>query len=1011
MVTGFTRLLNKAYYLFLLTAIQLHINQTFAADDTFIINRYTDDHGLPQNSIKGIGQDNLGFIWLISEKGPIRYDGQGQFRTFDELSETLKAIRMSALYKVDRSDELWARSEIGELVLLKSGKAALSENAQHEITRNFALQYPQNVHYNLSLPSPYPSDNPSHVFVPDGMEGGFIVSRDSISRIGKNGITVTSIYFPNDGPWHFAVHQGKLIYFSHSLDYVEIGSDLQPKTKKISGDLLQLPPGTSFTVYWNAASQQLFMYTEKNVYRLAEHNAENLHSTLLFAGFDFKKHDIITAFYLESQAQLFLGSATKGLFILKKRHFKLLGVGDRYPSNVYYNQTVLRNGLLVTDHGVAFDQNDQPHFSPILQRKEPKYGQIAGPNENLWILQADQILIMPPELDHIVGRKPFPDLPRFAFKDRASNYWFGGENGKLVRYDARADTFRAEASFPSKISYLERKSDNELLIGTVEGLFVFNLTYGTWQEISKFKNKLIRSIRNDSDRRFWITTYQHGFFLYEDGEMTTFPLDRNGYLSTSHCILEDQKGFLWISTNKGMFKVSKQQLLDYKQDESNHPFYFYYDRQWGLNTNEFNGGCEPCAIELPNGHLSFPSMDGLVQYDPLLITDEFPTGWIILDEVTLDKKPLLIHDTIQISRHFLRLDLKISTPFYGSPYNLQIEYMLQRSDGRPSNEWLPVNSPSNTLTFNELAAGNHAIKLRMRKGAHPQAFHYAVFHLYVPPMFHETRWFTVLFCLFIGALIWLTIYVRTRFILKQNRWLQQKVNERTADLKKQFDWQQRLSASITHDIKSPLNYVVKALQRVKKIAKTQGFLPDEMEQIYHSTQHLYNYSDNLTKLAKVTLMKEWLRFSEVRLFDIAQQQIVTFESLARSRGNVIYNHIPADTAVRSHADVLSIIIHNLLDNAIKFTENGEIMLSVEKDDCQQVVFRITDTGMGLHPDQIDYYNDDNNTAPMPDTNGQQSGLGLMLVKDMAQLIHAGFTIESELGCSTTITILLRRYEC
>jgi len=913
---------------------------------------------------------------------------------------------MSALYKGDNPDGLWAKSEFGELVLLKAGKAAVLPKAPHDAAGSFALNYRKNENYHLSLPSPYFNDAPSKVFVPDGTEGGFIVSRDSIWHIEKHRKASTAVYFPNEGPWHFVGYRGKLIYFSQTRDYIEIGKDLKIKEKKISGDTLKLSKNEHLTVYWNTASQQLFIYANQTIYHLEERTTGALHSTLLFSGFDFEQNDIITAFYLQPQRQLLLGSATKGLFVLSKKDFNVLGTGQ-FLKTVYYNQTLLPNGLLVTDYGAAFDQNGSPYFSTILQ-DEPKYGQILGPDGNLWILQPDNLRILSPKLDRIIERKPFPGQPRFAFRDHALNYWFGDENGLLLTYDASVDTFHTEAQLPSKITYLERKSDNELLIGTISGLFVFNTVDHALREIGSFKDKQIRSIRNESDHRYWVTTYQNGFFLYEDKKTSSFPLDKNGYLATAHCTLEDKNGFLWISTNKGLFKVSKRQLLDYIADTANMPYYFYYDKQSGFNTNEFNGGCEPCALQLPNGDFSFPSLDGLVQFNPLATISSFPNSPIILDEVLLDNSELPIKNIIDIPNHFSRLDIKIATPFYGNPYNLEIEYIVNSEDS-PRENWLPLNSNTNTLSINELSSGNHQIMVRMRKGIGPQDFQYATFSLYIPPFFYETTWFAVLFCILTILTIWLIIYARTRFILSQNRWLLRKVDERTDELRSQYDWQQRLSASITHDIRTPLNYLVKALQHLKQTAKTQDFLSDEMEQIYRSAEHIYHYSNNLTRLTKVSLTKEWLKFSEVCLHSITQQQIDAFTSLAMSRGNAIYNCIPADTVVHSHTDILSIILHNVLDNAIKFTKHGQITLSIENETASLVMLRITDTGAGLHPEQIESYNNFGAIEPIAVNNDTHIGLGLLLVKDMARLIQMASTMESVLGRGTTVTFRLHRY--
>jgi len=1005
-VIFYRRLLSDTWFLVLLTGFLIYSNRTLAADP-FIVTHYTDEHGLPQNSIKGIGQDNLGFIWLISEKGPIRYDGNGLFKTFGKLSTQLRSDRMLALHRGKEPDELWAQSEHAEMILLKNGRAVLSHQTYSNLVDVPISDTAKAMENVFQLPSQHPEYIPLRRYVPVGQGSGFVLSKDSIT-LPSNHLQVPplSVYFPHERPWHFVGYRGKLLYLDRLYHYTAIHKDGRIERKSIAGDVRQLPSDTRFTIYWNIAADQLFLYAANRFYQLSEDHRGELTSTLLLSGFDAIENDIKSIFYMASNGKLFLGSATKGLFIIKERLFRALHTDMYRSNNAFYNQTHLGNGLLLTNNGIAFEPDGKPQVLQALQDKPHQYHQIIGPDGNLWIFQHFQILIVSPHGDRILAIRRNPAVIRFSYKDAASRYWFGGEGGKLMQYLSECDSFATVASFPS-ITYISGADIHRLLIGTQAGLFIFDKASATHREVTELRNKSIRSIYTDSNRH-WITTYQHGFFLYENGQVTAFPIDKDGYLATSHCILEDQRGFFWISTNKGLFKVSKQQLLDYKLDATRHPFYFYYSKQWGFSINEFNGGCEPCAVELPDGRFSFPSLHGLVQFNPLAITDEFPTDAIILDQATLDGKSLPLHDTLQISRLFSRLDLKVATPFYGDPYNIQIDYLLQSGENRPK-KWLPINNLTNTLSFNELSAGHHEVRIRMRNGIGPKAFHYATFHLYVPPLFHETGWFAVICCLFLCALVWLITSMRTRFVLNQNQRLAQKVNERTADLKRQYDWQQRLSASITHDIRTPLNYVVRALEHLQHAAKARDFLPDEMAEIYRSTEHIYHYSNNLTQLAKVSLTKEWLTFSAVSLHSVTQRQISTFTSFAASRGNVIHNRIPTDTVVHSHADVLSIIIHNVLDNAVKFTNHGEITLSVENQTASLVMLRIADTGVGLTAEQIQSYNDRNATAPVAARDGGHAGLGLLLVKDMARLIRVDSTMESVLGCGTVVTFMLPRY--
>ncbi len=979
-----------------------------AMDDIYTVTRYTDEHGLPQNSVKGIGRDNMGFIWLITEKGPVRYDGNGRFKVFDSLSSVLHSARMFSMTSLSADSALWAQTYVSEMLLLKDGRATLTDKSYWGVFPKPIRYHPEDIDFVVRLPEIVPKYNPQLLCLPNSPNGCYIVKRDSVSYFEKTHETATfNRYFPHANPWLFAVHKGKLLYIDRINTYTALCDHDRIESREITGDLALLPQDTPFKIYWNTAADQLFIYADRNLYLIEENDKGRLSSTKILADFSFEENQIIVAYYMPTQQQLLLGSDTKGLLVVKKKLFNTVTAPQRFGRNAYYLQTMLPKGLLLTDEGKAFDSSGHFWFIKHLHHDDAQFNHTIGPTGNLWILKKDSILIYNTDVTQLLRKLPNPTTAKVILKSDSASYWLGGDKGIILHYEGSTDKFTSVTRLPHPVSYLEIGNHDTLYVGTQQGLYAMHMHTRIWKEIPGFNGKFVRSIYRENDHRLWVCTYQHGFFLYEQGKITHFPLDKAGYLSAAHCILEDQKGFFWISTNKGLFQVSKTQLLQYSIDKTHTPFYFYYNKTDGFTTNEFNGGCQPCGIQLPDGRFSFPSLDGLVWFDPLTISHEFPSGALILDEVKLDENPLPIHDTIHVAHDFSRLDIKIATPFYGNPYNVQIEYMLA-SEGKPSSNWLSINRPDQTLSINDLASGNHEINVRMRTGTGPLDFQYASFHLYIPPLFYETAWFTVLFCVFIGVVIWLIIYTRTRFILNQNRWLLIKVNERTDALKNQYEWQQRLSTSIAHDIKSPLNYVVKALNNLQEIAKKENFLPREMEQIYLSTKNIYHYSNNLTQLARLMLAKDTLKFKDVQLYLVAQQQIDIFRSVAKSRGNIISNDIPIHTIIHSHPEILSIIIHNLLDNATKFTQNGEIKISINHKNAETISLNITDTGVGLYPEQLDYYNQIDQQELSIHVEEKNIGFGLLLVKDMARLIETDMTIQSKLGEGTTISFILHQ---
>lgn len=967
---------------FLLFAASL---QARTSDDHYTIAQYTDEHGLPQNSIKGIGADNLGFIWLITEKGVVRYDGGDQFKTFDELSQQVASNRMFTLHSSTGSDGLWAQTGAGEMICLKNGRTMLTKRPFRDVFGHFEVTIPGGLGAIYRLPHIYPGFSPADICLIGSnrfiIRNSFIVG-DSLVHVPGD---ILAPFQNHDRRSFFGTHD-RLYYIKQLPEYQSFSKDGVVSMGKIQGDLRYEKTHPPFELFWNTASNQLFVYTDNKCYHIRTDEHGQLTSDLLYSGFDFSENRITSAYYDAARQMLLLGSETKGLFVIRQRKFHVVSAREDSPRNPYYIQTLLENGLLVTNDGMAFHPDGTPQLLPLLSNLEKQENYIIGPLGNLWVLRADSILVFAPDAKRLLEKKPNPTTGKVILRDEAGAYWLGGDQGKVLSYDATADTFHFRVDIPYPISFMEQAGDKKLLIATHSGLFLLNTSDNTYEEIPEFRNRFIRSIYRDSDSRHWICTYQHGFYLYERGKVTAFPLDEHQYLATPHCILADKNGYFWISTNKGLFQVLKQQLLDYQQNARHPPYYFYYDKSHGFSTNEFNGGCQPCAVELPNGNFSFPSLDGLVWFNPLTLVSEFPSGKIILDEARLDGKALSLTDTLHIPPQFSRLDLKIAIPFYGNLSNLTAEYQLYNKK-RPSNGWLPLHT-DNAISINELNSGSHEVRVRIRRSTAYNDFRYETFHLYVRPSFYETWWFrTIAYCS-IGLLIWALIQIRTKLVIKQNRLLAKKVAQRTAELDMHHQRQRLISASITHDIKSPLKYVVKALKGMEEANRVADVPPEQITQLYHSTKQIYSYADNLTKLAKVLLDDGNLTFSNVNIFKTVQQQIDVFRPLAKLQVTKIINDIPEGCIAYTHTGILAMIVHNLLDNAVKFTENGIIRLSTQQNTDGTLGLYISDTGTGL------------------DGNEFSKGLGLRLVDDISRLIHIKIAVQSAHEHGTTVTLIL-----
>lgn len=979
-------------------------SNAFAQTEDFVITRFTDEAGLPQNSIKGIAADNLGFIWLITEGGVVRYDGGDRFKLTDSMNNTLSSQRMYSFhYDGESTNILWAQTSTEQMVYIHNGKAIAQNKNFWEIT---TPPYRANkIIYSRGLPNRYPDLDSLNLVLGEVNGKHFLLRRDTISYYLPDAQeALVSIPYKVDSQWDFFYNDNKL-YEVKSLQQINvIESNGEVRSVRFIGDLLNEQLNASFQIYYNGGTNEAFIYCNENFYLIQATTTGDLHTKRILHGFSFENYRITVAHYNMRTKQLFLGSDSKGLFIIQPKKFKALRAVGKSPNDIYYLQTLLSDNSILTDRGKAFSMEGEVRLKPLIATLKKHYAQLHGPDGNLWVLTGDSLLFFTADGNQLIRRMPNPEKSQSLYRTKTGDIWMGSMDGTLYKWNKSSSSFQAKAEVKFQISWIEQAANGRLWIGTYNGLFLYAALKSTISPINDLANKHIRSLYCDKENRLWITTYQQGIFLLEDSKLTHFPLDKNKHIANAHCLVEDDNNYLWISTNKGLFQVSKKQLLNYKGKSNQVIDYFYYDKDNGFTTNEFNGGCQPCAIRLSNGYFSFPSLDGLVWFDPLTIQPSFPKGPIIIDEINLDGLSIDPTNNISLPKHFSRLNLTIATPYYGDRKNLNLEYVIDK-DSDLTHQWLPFNTADNTISINNLASGLHKIQIRMRSGLKKDDYIYGNLTVYVQPYFYETWWFMSLSVLVLIGLGWLILRLKTAFIVQQNQLLTLKVAERSYELRKQNELQKRLSASITHDVKAPLNYVVLALQGIHRVCKIEHeAIADEVNNLYEVTKQISQYCSNISQFYKATFTDRELEFHKANVYDIINEQIKIFKHIASQRKTSIINEVPTDLSIYTHTDILAIILHNLLDNSIKYTKNGTIHISADLSENDFIYLKIKDNGVGIDAKELQYLNDKESTEPITEGQHPTDGLGIILVKDWIRILQGEIHIDSNLNEGTTVTL-------
>jgi K+-sensing histidine kinase KdpD len=222
------------------------------------------------------------------------------------------------------------------------------------------------------------------------------------------------------------------------------------------------------------------------------------------------------------------------------------------------------------------------------------------------------------------------------------------------------------------------------------------------------------------------------------------------------------------------------------------------------------------------------------------------------------------------------------------------------------------------------------------------------------------------------------------------------------DLKQEIKQQETLVKSISHDIKSPLKFLTSSINHLSdniNINQDEK-LKRQIETIQLSSDQLYEYVENLIKYSTIFSEGKKLEDKSYSLYDLIEEKIQIFRKIAAAESTIIVNNVDQNLFIRTNNKALSIIIHNLLDNAIKNTKNGKIeLVSFTQDNM--LTLTIMDNGKGMSKELIDYY-----LGFYKNPIVKNYHLGLHMIIELLLIIKGNINIKSTINEGTTIEIMV-----
>ena len=220
-------------------------------------------------------------------------------------------------------------------------------------------------------------------------------------------------------------------------------------------------------------------------------------------------------------------------------------------------------------------------------------------------------------------------------------------------------------------------------------------------------------------------------------------------------------------------------------------------------------------------------------------------------------------------------------------------------------------------------------------------------------------------------------------------------------------------ANMSHELRTPLNAVIGITEMLEEDVRDDG-LDDYIEplkRISGAGKHLLHLINEVLDLSKVEAGRIELHLEDIDVAGLVDTLTTTAQPLADKNGNRLTVHCAGDFGA-IHADLTRVrqIVLNLLSNACKFTEGGEVRLLVDRQTAggrNWIRFAVTDTGIGMTPEQQDKLFQEFSQADSSTTRKYGgTGLGLAISQRLCRMMGGDIEVTSEPGVGSTFVARL-----
>lgn len=794
---------------------------------TYHLSNYGVKDGLAQSNVSGIVQDSAGFYWLATDGGVSRFDGKNfiNYTTDNGLADN----NVSAIF-LDKNNHIWLGHENGTLT--KYDGKTFSEIKSKLLPKDKKI-------------FGFFQDNAGSLWISTFSAGVIKIldpSRELKDKLqikvysGRQGLSqyVFSTTQDKEGNLWFLTDVGIKIMDRSTRQFDFFRPDGMP-VGQISA--LAKDRDNNFLMGTTAGSVSRYNVKTKSFETLIP--AEFTNNTILGAGPSYiytiledKKGNIWAT--ISNHGVVRYNSTTHVLTAFNTTN----GLSTNKIKNLFEDKD---GNILFGTSGEGLEVFSGEKFVSFSKRNGMKDNQVWAISKdnagNMWFGTNEGLTIYNPKESPDKAYKNISiseGLPnnnvRAIQADRYGNLWIGMWGGKVIRYDATQGRFQQVPALNdivnNLVSSLLIDKRNRLWIGTYEGIVVYDLNTGavkTLRTIDGLSDNDISCLFEDSKGNVWIGTKQKGVSVYDGKNFKKYNRE-NGLNNTSiSSITEDAKHQIWIGTEGGgAFVFNGKSFVNYKVKDglvSDYVTLVMVDKNsnvWlgtnkGLNRynadkstfSSFVKGDGFTGVETKarafyvdnENNLWFGTVNGAFKYDPkqdvsgssvppltkLLALKVNQNDYPLSNEISLShKENNLIFDFVGIS---------LSNP-EGVRYKVKLEGYDDDFRTVTETSLVYANLPHNKYVFKLISCNSSGVC------SDP-----ASVNITINPPYWKTWWFYLIVITAVVSGLFAYIKIRERALREEKRILEEKVNERTAEVVEKNKELDEINKDITASIR------------------------------------------------------------------------------------------------------------------------------------------------------------------------------------------------------------------